>query len=74
MFSAKLKTRKIIIQLVWPYFQADESRILSETSLIINSMHCIKYARILVFTDCRYCLYTGENGSVKTCILAYFTQ
>ena len=33
-----------------------------------------KYARIQVFTDPyhRFCPYTGECGSVKTRILAYF--
>ena len=38
--------------------------------------HCMKYARIQVFTDPYspvYCLYTGEYGSVKARILAYFT-
>ena len=38
--------------------------------------HCIKYARIQVFIDSYspvYCLYTGEYGSVKTRIFAYFT-
>ena len=25
-------------------------------------------------TDLRFCPYTGENGSVKICILAYFMQ
>ena len=44
----------------------------------ISSMlpkHCIKFARIQVFTDLyspRCCLYTGKYGSVKTRILAYF--
>ena len=44
----------------------------------ISSMlpkHCIKFARIQVFTDLyspRYCLYTGKYRSVKTRILAYF--
>ena len=47
------------------------------------SKHYIKYARIQVFTDPyspvegqnrRFSPYTGEYGSVKTCIHAYFMQ
>ena len=45
--------------------------------------HCIKYTRIRVFTDPHssvqgqnlpICSYTGEQGSAKTSILAYFMQ
>ena len=45
--------------------------------------HCIKYARIRIFTDPyslvygqkgRFCPYTAEYGPVKTRILAHFMQ
>ena len=45
--------------------------------------HCMKYARIRVFSDLyspvyrhnlRFCPYLGEYGSLKTRILAYFMQ
>ena len=45
--------------------------------------HCIKYAKIRVFTDpfspaegqnLRFCPYRGEYGSAKTRILSYFMQ
>ena len=45
--------------------------------------HCIKYARIRVFTDpyspvygqnLQFCLYTEESGSGTTRFLAYFRQ
>ena len=50
---------------------------------IIKWKHCIKCARIRVFTDThclvhgqnlRFCRCTGEYVSVKTRILAYFMQ
>ena len=37
-------------------------------------LHCTKYATIRDFTDLRFCTYTGEYGSVKTRILAYFME
>ena len=37
-----------------------------------NQSYCIKYVKIQVFTD-PYS-YTGEYGSVKTRVLAYFMQ
>ena len=37
------------------------------TTVIKGNCHCIKYARIPLL-----CPYTGEYGSVKTSILAYF--
>ena len=46
-----------------------------------KQLRCMKYARTRVFTDpyspvqgqnLRFCPYTREYGSVKTCILAYF--
>ena len=51
--------------------------------VIADVHHCMKYARIRVFTDPyspvyrpnpAFCPYTGEYGSVKNSILAYFMQ
>ena len=35
---------------------------------------CVKYARIWVFADPRFCPSKGKYGSEKTRVLAYFTQ
>ena len=60
------------------------SKKMNEVMFTGNSyMHCIKYARIRIFTDSyipvkglnfRFCPYTGEYRSVKTSILTYFMQ
>ena len=55
----------------------------SKVKVVCTSYHYIEYARIQVFNDlyspewrqiCRFCLYTGECGLVKTRNLAFFMQ
>ena len=66
----------------WLSITAVDIRLL-EVFLNFHNMHCIKYARMWIFTDTdspvqgqylRFCPYAGEYGEVKTRILAYFIQ
>ena len=65
------------------FFKANIQKHSRRSSINAEIKHCIKHARIRVFTDpyspvqgqnCRFCLYTREYESVKTRIFTYFMQ